>query len=404
MLNRTCLPLFSVRLLAASVTLLTFASARLAIAEELPRGLVKDQPKEGRFVKVEQGYMVPYTVTIPGSNVTFTMQPIPGGKFKLGSPASEHGHKPDEAPQVEIEVAPFWMADKEVTWAEYKLYMGMHDAFKKLAKAKVHQITKQNEAYVVTAPSNLYDPTFTFKQGDDPQQPAVTMSQYAAKQYTKWLSGITGEFYRLPGEAEWEYASRAGTQTAYFFGDDAKQLGDYAWYYDNSTESTQKVGQKKPSPWGLFDIYGNVGEWTLDGYTAEGYKALADKQGLTAIEAIQWPTKLYPRVVRGGGWDDDADALRSAARQPSDDDEWRYEDPNFPQSPWWFTSEPALSVGMRLMRPLHVPEPAEREKFWQADLDQIRADVAQRIDFEGKGARGVADKNLVEAIKQLPRE
>ncbi len=402
MLNRFALSSFPARLLATSAALLLAAAGNL-VADELPRGLVKDQPKDGRFVKVEQGYMVPYTVTIPGTDVTFTMQPIPGGKFKLGSPDSEQGHKADEAPQVEVEVAPFWMADKEVTWAEYKLYMSMHDTFKQLAKEKLQPITKENEAYVITAPSNLYDPTFTFKQGADPQQPAVTMSQYAAKQYTKWISGITGEFYRLPGEAEWEYAARAGTTTPWFFGDDAKQLGDYAWYYDNASESTQKVGQKKPSPWGLFDIYGNVGEWTLDGFTDDGYKALAAKKNLTAVEAIQWPTKLYPRVIRGGGWDDDAEALRSATRQPSDDDDWRAEDPNFPQSPWWFTSEPALSVGMRIIRPLQAPELADRAKFWDADLDQLRDDVAQRIDNEGRGARGVADKNLPEAIMQLPK-
>lgn len=402
MLKRFVVSQLSAFLLAAVGA--TLLGAGSSMAEELPRGLVKEQPKEGRFVKVDEGYMVPYTVTIPGTDVTFTMQPIPGGKFKLGSPDSEKGHKADEAPQIEIEVAPFWMADKEVTWAEYKLYMGMHDTFKQLAKAKLQPITKENEAYVITAPSNLYDPTFTFKQGADPQQPAVTMSQYAAKQYTKWISGITGEFYRLPGEAEWEYAARAGTSTAYFFGDDPKDLGDYAWFYDNSSESTQKVGQKKPNPWGLYDIYGNVGEWTLDGYTADGYKALADKKNLTATEAIQWPTKLYPRVIRGGGWDDDAEALRSAARQPSHDDDWRGEDPNFPQSPWWFTSEPALSVGMRIMRPLHAPDLAGRAKYWDADLDQIREDVAQRIDNEGRGARGVADKNLPEAIKQLPAQ
>lgn len=373
------------------------------MADELPRGIVKDQPAEGRFVKVEQGYMVPYAVTIPGTDVTFTMQPIPGGKFKLGSPESEKGHKSDEAPQVEVEVAPFWMAETEVTWAEYKLYMAMHDTFKQLAKAKLQPITEETKAYVITAPSNLYDPTFTFKQGADPKQPAVTMSQYAAKQYTKWLSGITGEFYRLPGEAEWEYAARAGSDKAYFFGDDPSQLGEYAWFYENSSESTQKVGQKKPNPFGLFDIYGNVGEWTLDEFAKDGYKKLADKKNLTAVEAIQWPTRLYPRVVRGGGWDDDAEALRSAARQPSDDDDWRAEDPNFPQSPWWFTSEPALSVGMRIIRPLEAPPLAEREKFYEADLDQIREDVDQRIDSEGRGARGVADKKLPDAIKQLPQ-
>jgi formylglycine-generating enzyme required for sulfatase activity len=354
-------------------------------------------------VKTDRGYMVPYSVTIPGTDATFRMQPIPGGKFLLGGPDCEPGHRADEGPQIEIEVAPFWMAECEVTWAEYKQYMAMHDTFKKLASEGLQSVTddKKNNAFVVTAPSNLYDPTFTFKQGADPEQPAVTMSQYAAKQYTKWLSGITGEFYRLPGEAEWEYAARGGTKSPYSFGDNAAKLGDYAWYYDNSNETTHKVRQKEPNPFGLFDVHGNVGEWTLDQYTEDGYKRLAGKKNLTAIEAINWPTKLYPRVVRGGSWDEDAERNRSAVRRGSDDDDWRGEDPNFPQSPWWFTSEPALSVGMRIIRPLEVPSLQERQKFWEADLDQIREDVAQRIDNEGRGARGIADKNLPEAIKKV---
>lgn len=259
MLNRSTASLTALtRFLGCMGVVAVAISAGRTDAEELPRGLMKDQPAEGRFVKVDQGYMVPYSVNIPGTEVTFTMQPIPGGKFRLGSPESEKGHKPEESPQIEIEVAPFWMAETEVTWSEYKLYMAMHDTFKRLTSAKLQPITKENQAYVVTAPSNLYDPTFTFKQGADPRQPAVTMSQFAAKQYTKWLSGITGEFYRLPGEAEWEYASRAGKDSAYFFGDDPAPLGDYAWFYDNSSETTQKVGQKKPSPWGLHDIYSTL--------------------------------------------------------------------------------------------------------------------------------------------------
>ena len=101
--------------------------------------------------------------------------------------------------------------------------------------------------------------------------PAVIMSQFAAKQFTKWLSAKTGRFYRLPTEAEWEYAARGGTNTAYFFGDDAKKLGDYAWFYDNSELPDQEpgyreVGQKKPNPYGLYDIYGNVGEIVIDQY------------------------------------------------------------------------------------------------------------------------------------------
>ena len=293
------------------------------------------------------------------------------------------------------------MSAYEVTWAEYKLYMRMNDAFRKLKAAGLQPITDANQADVVTAPSNLYDPTFTFKQGADPKQPAVTMSQFAAKQYTKWLSGITGHVYRLPCEAEWEYACRAGTTTAYFFGDDPAQLGEYAWYYDNGGETTHLVGQKKPSPWGLFDIHGNVGEWTLDQLTATGYERLAGKS-VAAKDTVGWPTKLYPRVVRGGGWDEDADRLRCAARRGSDDDDWRAEDPNFPQSPWWFTSEPALSVGFRPIRPLHEPDAASRALFWEANLEQIQTDADQRIDNEGRGARGVANKDLPEAIKKLP--
>ncbi len=378
--------------------LLVAAFAAPLVAADTP-GLVQEQPASGRFVKTDKGFMVPYKMTIPGTEVTFEMQPIPGGTLKLGSPESEAKRKPDEGPQIEVTIEPFWMSTYEVTWAEYKQYMSMHDKFKRLLSAKLLPITDANRSLVVTAPSSLYDPTFTFKQGADPKQPAVTMSQFAAKQYTKWLSGITGQFYRLPAEAEWEYACRAGSESAYFFGDDPAKLGDYAWHYDNANETTHLVGQKQPSPWGLYDIHGNVGEWCLDQYLKEGYKRLEGKTQ-TGEESIAWPTKLYPRVIRGGSWDEDADRLRSAARRGSDDDDWRAEDPNFPQSPWWFTSQPALSVGMRPIRPLNEPPAEERNKFWNADLPQVQADVDQRIDAEGRGARGIASPELPEAIKK----
>jgi sulfatase modifying factor 1 len=382
----------------ASILFLGAAVAPLLRGDE--PGLVQDQPASGRFVKTDRGFMVPYMQTIPGTDVTFRMEPVPGGKYKLGSPDSEPGRSADEGPQVEVEVAPFWMASHEVTWAEYKQYMAMHNLFKRLTSANILKTEDPKAPNIVTAPSNLYDPTFTFKLGAEPQQPAVTMSQFAAKQYTKWLSGITGQIYRLPTEAEWEYACRAGSTTAYFFGDDPAALGEYAWYYDNGGETTHLVGQKKPSPWGLYDIHGNVGEWTLDGYTSDAYKRLAGKTN-SVKEALATPTRLYPRVIRGGGWDEDANRLRSAARRKSDDDDWRGEDPNFPQSPWWFTSEPALSVGMRIIRPLTDPPAEERSKFWDADLPQIQGDVDQRIDAEGRGARGPATPELPAAIKRL---
>lgn len=375
-------------------------SCGAADADDLPPGLVKDQPAEGRWVKTDRGYMVPYHMTIPGTEATFEMQPIPGGKFKLGSPAAEPGRRPDEGPQVEVAIEPFWMSTCEVTWVEYKAYMNMTDLFKKLITADLIKITDDNKDLVVTAPSNLYDPTFTFRLGAEPRQPAVTMSQYAAKQYTKWLSGLTGHYYRLPSEAEWEYACRAGTTTAYSFGDDPAELSHYAWFYDNAAETNHLVGQKKPNPWGLFDMHGNVGEWVLDEYTKTGYDRLTEKS-VGWEEAVAWPKKLFPRVIRGGGWDDDAAGCRSAVRRKSDDDDWREEDPNFPQSPWWFTSQPALSVGFRPIRPLREPAADQRARFWEADLEQLQDDVNHRIDNEGRGARGISTPQLPAAIKKL---
>jgi sulfatase modifying factor 1 len=381
---------------------LSLAFSFLAIAAEpLPPGLVKDQPTTGRFVKTDHGYMVAYDQTIPGTDAKFQMQPIPGGKFFLGSPDNEPGHKADEGPQIEIEVEPFWMGTYEVTWEQYKQYMSMYQIFKKLGAAKLQPITPATKPEIVTAPSSLYDPTFTFKLGDNPQQPAVTMSQFAAKQYTKWLSGITGQYFRLPTEAEWEYACRAGSNSAYFFGGDADQLRDYAWFFDNSSERMHLVGEKKPNAWGLYDMHGNVSEWVIDEYTADGHARLKDKGIVKGNDAVAWPKKLFPRVVKGGGFEDDATGCRIAARRKSDDDEWREEDPNFPQSPWWFTSQPALSVGFRPIRPLATPPLAERNKFYDADIEQLQADVDQRIDQEGRGARALANPQLLDAIKKL---
>jgi formylglycine-generating enzyme required for sulfatase activity len=367
-------------------------------------GLVKTQSGKGRFVKTDEGFMVPYTATIPGTEVQFEMVPIAGGKFKMGSPESEKGRKSAEGPQFEVTVDPFWMGKFEITWSEYREFMKVTDVFKGFEgmKPSLRQVTKANQADAVTSPSNLYDPTFTFRNGDKPRLPACTMSQFAAKQYTKWLSLLTGDFYRLPSEAEWEYACRAGTTTAYSFGDDPSQLGKYAWDFDNSGETTHEVGQKQPNPWGLYDMYGNVSEWVLDQYLPEGYKKFGGKP-TNWKDAIVWPSKLYPRVLRGGSWDADAADCRSASRRPSNDQDWREIDPNSPKSPWWFTEPDALGVGFRVIRPLKPAPTTERSKYWDADLQSIAEDAKDRVD-QGRGAQGIVDRDLPAAIKKLDAE
>ncbi len=152
---------------------------------------------------------------------------------------------------------------------------------------------------------------------------------------------IEGHQYRLPTEAEWEHACRAGTTTAYSFGDNADELDAYAWFGDNTDGKLPNVGTKKPNPWGLHDMHGSVMEWVIDGHSPEGYAALAGKSNpIPFTEAIQWPKELSHRCLRGGGWEDDAVALRSAARVSSDDEAWKTTDPNIPKSPWWYTDDP----------------------------------------------------------------
>lgn len=346
-----------------------------------------------------------YACQIPGTDVSFDMVPIPAGAFRLGSPASESKRSADEGPQVEIAVKAFWMGKREVTWAEYHQYMALVGIFEKFNDLGIRKLQDKHAVDAVTAPSKLYDPSFTYAPGEGPKQPAVSMSQYSAKQYTKWLSLLTGDFYRLPTEAEWEYACRAGTKTAYSFGDDPAKLGDYAWHYENADDKTHDVGLKKPNPWGLYDMHGNASEWVLDEYREDWYATLAAKpQAAGEDAAVCWPTKLYPRVLRGGSWNADPETCRSAARRASNDDDLRSYDPNSPQSPWWFASDEARDVGFRIVRPLAPPPRDQWPKYWDADVKEIQDVADHRIDDEGRGERGKVDPELPTAIEQLEKK
>ena len=295
------------------------------------------------------------TDTIPGTSVAFTMAPIPGGKYLQGTPDAEEGREADEGPQHEVTIEPFWMGIYEVTFDEYNIFRE-----KELDKPAAGMEESWN-ADAVARPSPPYeDPTFGMgKQGF----PAGSMTQFAALQYCKWLSDKTGEFYRLPTEAEWEYACRAGTTTTYYFGDDAAMLDEHAWHYDNSDEKYHQVGTKKPNPWGLYDMYGNVAEWTLDQYAKDYYSTISADDA--PVNPWAQPTKLHPRTVRGGSFDDEAEEHRSGARMMSSM-KWKERDPQIPKSFWWNTDSPF--VGFRIIKPYEQPSKEEQEAFWATVL------------------------------------
>jgi len=291
-----------------------------------------------------QAEMKKYTESLGGTDVAFEMIPIPGGEFVMGSPDSEPGRGEDESPRHQVKISPFWMGKFEVTWDEYDIYSYSLDA-KRRELNKVAAGERDKIADAVTKPTKPYT-DMTFGLGHD-GQPAICMTGLAAKTYCEWLSAKTGRFYRLPTEAEWEYACRAGTKTAYSFGDDPQKLDDYAWYVENSDSKPHKVGQKKPNPWGLYDMYGNVCEWCLDQYFPDAYKKHQ------AENPFFIATKEYPQTVRGGSWESDAAGCRSATRDFSKP-EWKVQDPQLPKSRWFHTD--ALFLGFRVVRPLNAQD------------------------------------------------
>jgi formylglycine-generating enzyme required for sulfatase activity len=292
-----------------------------------------------------------YKETIPGSAVKFDMVAIEGGTFTMGSPAGEAGRKDDEGPQHPVTLKPFWMGTKEVTWDEFDQFWH----FRAIGQKEDVEPETPKNADAVTHPTAPYsDETWAHGRAG---HPVLGITYHAVMQYCKWLSLKTGKTYRLPTEAEWEYAARAGTKTAYFFGDDPKKLGDYAWDTDNSEGDSKEVGTKKPNPWGLYDIYGNVAEYCLDQYQKDYYSKMS--LTLPTLQPVNIPdSRRFGHVVRGGSWDDDAAKCRSAARLASDKS-WIKLDPQRPQSIWWLTS--ADFVGFRVVRP--VEEQANLKGF-----------------------------------------
>lgn len=340
---------FKPRLLALLATAFLASSNADTVGDELP---IADA------VATTPDQMKAYAELIEHTNVTIDLVPIPGGEFLMGSPSDEESREIDEGPIRKVKVAPFWMGKHEITWSQYEVWGENID----ISRRKIFgtpATPRDQVADAVTRPTPPYT-DMSFGMGKN-SHPAICMTQHAAREYCKWLSAKTGRYYRLPTEAEWEYACRAGTSTAYSFGNDKAALDEYAWYGGNTDDNYKPVGLKKPNPWGLHDMHGNVSEWTLDQYSPAGYPS----SNKVVKNPLSIPTTLYPRVVRGGGWDDSADSLRSANRMASEED-WKQQDPQEPRSIWYHTD--ALSVGFRIVRPLKIPSAKQRQAKWDNTL------------------------------------
>jgi len=225
-----------------------------------------------------------YIQAIPSSNLKSKMVAVPAGTFKMGSADADKQKGADETPQREVSVDAFWMGAYEVTYDEFNAFF------------LDESISQNTSVDAVTRPSSPYI-DMTLGMGKAGGFPANSMQQYGALMYCKWLYKKTGIFFRLPTEAEWEYACRAGSDAATYAGDfdpddpaTQRELQQIAWYNANAGGQTHNVGELRPNPWGLYDMLGNVYEWCLDTWSVR-YDQAREVDNKSAI-----------RVIRGGGW------------------------------------------------------------------------------------------------------
>jgi len=213
---------------------------------------------------------------------------IPAGEFAMGNA----GGRPDEKPAHKVKLASSYMDTHLVTQEQYEMLMKANPSRWKSPKNPVEQVRWSDAVKYLNARSQA--------EGLE-----------ACYDLKTWKCDFGASGYRLPTEAEWEYACRAGTKTRYFFGDDAGKLGLFAWYKDNSGSRPRPVGQKLPNPWGLYDIYGNVAEWCNDHYQPDYYRA-------SAAGNPRGPGSGKTRVLRGGSWDSVAGQCTSSYRDKND--------------------------------------------------------------------------------------
>lgn len=297
-----------------------------------------------------------FTEYIPGSGISFEMKAIPGGTYLMGSANDEAFRDENEGPVKEVTISPFFMARVEVTWKEYLAFFKQTGAQGKTADAYLN--VDQGDVDAISGPT---PPWGAPDQGWGKKTlPAITMTHHAAEVYCQWLTEITGKTYRLPSEAEWEYAARGGTTTPYFFegnpkkyvtqgfknklfGVDTTTISGYISYSENSNARSSVPEIKGENPFGLVNMLGNVAEFCSDWYAEDAYSQysggkLTDPTG---------PETGEEHVVRGGSFRDGAEDVRSASRVATRTVAWLKTDPQMPKSIWWYSD--CIHVGFRVV-------------------------------------------------------
>jgi len=298
-----------------------------------------------------------FTEYIPGSAVSFEMVAIPGGSFQMGSPADEPFRSANEGPVREVEVSSFFMGKIEVSWDEYLAFFKETGAQGKTADAYLDAAIDDD----IDAISGPTPPWGAPDQGwGKGSMPAITMTHHAAEVYCEWLTKITGKTYRLPTEAEWEFAARGGSEGPYpfegdpkrfvkqglrnkLFGVDTAGINSYVAYVENSAARSIGPETKWENPFGLVNMLGNVAEFCSDWYAEDAYSQNSDGKLLNP----RGPAEGEEHVIRGGSYRDGADKVRSAFRDYTRTEAWLKTDPQMPKSIWWYSD--CLHVGFRVV-------------------------------------------------------
>ncbi len=273
------------------------------------------------------------TVTTKASDkISFDMVLIPAGSFRMGSPANEAGRKDDEGPQHEVRIDNFYLCTTEATIEIFMAYYQETVSAKRdfITTQESQKETEKSDTGVdaITGPTPVYG---DMTMGYENQHPAMGMTWHNAMTFCRWLSKKTGKEYRLPTEAEWEYACRAGATNAFGVGNDSEKLKDVAWYEATADSETSAVGRKEANAWGLYDMLGNVREWVSDFYSPDAYKQAAAKAPAVNPKG---PETGQVHVARGGDYSCPPEELRCAARA-FEEKWWRSGDPQIPKSKWW---------------------------------------------------------------------